>query len=222
MKRKYMMLSALYGMMFLAAFTVTSCGKDELSVSTVKESEETTETTTEELTETTMEATAETPVETSQDEKVSVYVCGAVQQEGVYTLDADSRIQDALDMAGGYSEDAAHGVINLAEKLTDGMQIYFPTEQEISETGGLPNGTEKDNWVASRGSDGEQDSTLVNINTADAETLKTLPGIGDSKAKDIISYRDSNGPFGDVQDIKNVSGIGESTFEKLKPYITVK
>ena len=249
MKKRISVYFELSVLMILSILLATSCGKDELSISTVKEKEEASEDETDNAEEKVSqeesgesrsegiiaaESTAEEAVEekaVEENSEVSVYVCGAVVSEGVYTLAADARIEDALERAGGYSEDAAHGAINLAERLTDGMKIYFPTEQEISEGGGTWQTKDASNGSNSlSGSEGMSgsgdlsglDGSLVNINTADAKTLETLPGIGEGKARDIINYRDTNGPFGDVQDIKNVSGIGESTFAKLSPYITVK
>ena len=253
MKKRISVYFELSVLMILSILLATSCGKDELSISTVKEKEEASEKVTDNEKEkvsqeesgesrsegiVAAESTAEEAVEekatedvAEENSEVSVYVCGAVVSEGVYTLAADARIEDALERAGGYSEDAAHGAINLAERLTDGMKIYFPTEQEISEGGGTWQTKDASNGSNSlSGSEGMSgsgdlsgpDGSLVNINTADAKTLETLPGIGEGKARDIINYRDTNGPFGDVQDIKNVSGIGESTFSKLSPYITVK
>ena len=247
MKKRISVYFELSVLMILSILLATSCGKDELSISTVKEKEEASEKVTDNEKEkvsqeesgesrsegiVAAESTAEEAVEekatedvAEENSEVSVYVCGAVVSEGVYTLAADARIEDALERAGGYSEDAAHGAINLAERLTDGMKIYFPTEQELSEAGGAWQTKDASNGSNSlSGSEGLSglDGSLVNINTADAKTLETLPGIGEGKARDIINYRNTNGPFGDVQDIKNVSGIGESTFSKLSPYITVK
>ena len=131
-------------------------------------------------------------------------------QEGVYELPAGSRISDALLMAGGYDENALHGYVNLAEMLEDGERIYFPDYQELEELGIVP--------ISSTES---SESGLVNINTADAEMLKTLPGIGDAKAADIIAYREEHGAFSSIEDIKNVSGIGESIYNRISSGITV-
>ena len=141
--------------------------------------------------------------------------------EGVYTLPTGSRVSDALEMAGGYSDDAFRGYINLASVLTDGERIYFPTINEVEDTS---NPLTKELYYGNGVPDGSSESggeELVNINTAGAEELKSLPGIGDSKARDIIAYRDEHGVFGSIEELKNVSGIGESTFNKLKPYITI-
>ena len=144
------------------------------------------------------------------EDTITVYVCGAVVQEGVYELPAGSRISDALLMAGGYDENALHGYVNLAERLEDGERIYFPDYQELEELGIVP--------ISSTES---SESGLVNINTADAEMLKTLPGIGDAKAADIIAYREEHGAFSSIEDIKNVSGIGESIYNRISSGITV-
>ena len=153
---------------------------------------------------------ADTEDVVASEDTITVYVCGAVVQEGVYELPAGSRISDALLMAGGYDENALHGYVNLAERLEDGERIYFPDYQELEELGIVP--------ISSTES---SESGLVNINTADAEMLKTLPGIGDAKAADIIAYREEHGAFSSIEDIKNVSGIGESIYNRISSGITV-
>ena len=198
---------------------LSACSGEDISIETVKEP---TESPSEEVTgEAESESTdstdnEETASESENPETIYVYVCGAVKNEGVYELKADSRVTDALDMAGGYRDDAFRGYVNLAEKLSDGQRIYIPTEQEV----------EKDKIVISTGlgADGSEDPGSdgpVNINLADRDQLKTLSGIGDSKAEDIIAYRESSGGFGSIEDIKNVSGIGDATFNRIKDRITV-
>ena len=153
---------------------------------------------------------ADTEDVVASEDTITVYVCGAVVQEGVYELPAGSRISDALLMAGGYDENALHGYVTLAEKLDDGERIYFPDYQELEELGIVP--------ISSTES---SESGLVNINTADAEMLKTLPGIGEAKAADIMAYREEHGAFSSIEDIKNVSGIGESIYNRISSGITV-
>ncbi len=174
---------------------------------------------------------------TKSDEKpetVYVYVCGAVMNEGVYELPGDSRIKDALEMSGGYSEDAYRGYVNLAEGLYDGERIYFPTVQEVND--GAPAGVSGENGNAGgKGTDVSSESgatgsggyssderSKVNINSAGKEELMTLPGIGESKAEDILSYRETEGGFGSIEDIQNVSGIGAATFSRLKDRIDIR
>ena len=150
---------------------------------------------------------------------VYVYVCGCVNNEGVYKLRDDERIDDALRAAGGYSEGAARGVINLAAKITDGQKIYFPSESEIENGTYNPEGENISDDISS--DNGSSDDGRININNASKEELMTLSGIGEGKAEDIISYREMYGDFSCIEDIKKVSGIGDATFEKLKSQITV-
>ena len=174
--------------------------------------------------------TSESTCNTSESEEnynndIYVYVCGAVAEEGVYKLSADDRVCDALDKAGGLNEDAAAGYINLAEKLSDGERIYFPTQPEVDEN--LVPEMEV-NGMADPASDGKtseesgQSDGLVNINTATREQLMTLPGIGEAKADMIISYRDEHGCFNSIEDIMNISGIKTGVYNKIKDHITVQ
>ena len=142
----------------------------------------------------------------AEEKLLTVYVCGAVVHPGVYELPAQSRVYEAVALAGGMSEEAALTAVNQAELLADEQMIVIPTvEEQQAETAGT----------------GMDEQGIVNINTADLEELKTLPGIGDSKARSIISYREKNGAFGAVQDIKNVDGIGDGVFAKLEGCIKV-
>ncbi len=169
--------------------------------------------------------------ETASDSgRLCVYVCGAVVNEGVYELPPDSRVSDALRMAGGYSDEALKGYVNLAEKLNDGERIYIPNKIEIDDLNILIDQDASASKGASKGASEEETETgskssedgMVNINTADAETLQTLPGIGETKATEIIAYRDEHGAFGSIEDIKNVSGIGEGTFSRISSRIKVE
>lgn len=142
-----------------------------------------------------------------------VHVCGAVKDPGVYQLEAESRIYQAVAMAGGFCEDADGDYLNQADRVLDGMKIYVPTVEETENAGNL------NDWAKSGGM--EQESLLVNVNTADETLLCTLPGIGSSKAKSIIAYREKNGVFQKIEDIMNVEGIKEGLFQKIKDSITV-
>lgn len=151
----------------------------------------------------------------SQATTIFVQVAGAVKSPGVYELSSTARVFEAIDAAGGLLDTADDYDINQAKALLDGEKIYVYTVEErqlASQTGLL--GVES---VSSS----EAGASLVNINTATAEELKTLPGIGDSKANQIISYRDSNGSFSSIEDIKNVNGIGDSIFSQIQSLITV-
>ncbi len=142
---------------------------------------------------------AEEALRESPTEMVSVYVCGAVRNPGVVELPADSRVEAALEAAGGFDG-------NLAAKVTDGEMLYFPTRQEADVR-------QQEREAAQAG--------LININTADAAALCTLPGIGEARARDIISCRESEGPFESCEDIMKVPGIKDSVYEKIKDKITV-
>ncbi len=158
--------------------------------------------------------------------RLVVHLCGAVNNPGVYEFDADSRIIDGIASAGGLTDAACADALNLAMPLTDGSRIYVPSVDEMSQDGagtivGTGDGTEA--FISVPASDGQAGSNgLVNINTADADRLMTLTGIGKSKAEKIIAYRQSNGPFKSIEDIMNVSGIKQAGFDKIKDSITVR
>lgn len=143
-----------------------------------------------------------------------VHICGAVKDPGVYTLEENSRIYQAIEKAGGFREDADSDYLNQADMITDGMKIYVPTEAEVEESGS------SGAWMESAGA-AAADSRLVNINTAGEELLCTLPGVGSIKAKSIIAYREDNGAFQKIEDIMNVEGIKDGLFQKIKDSITV-
>ena len=142
-----------------------------------------------------------------EPEAYAVYVCGAVVSPGVYELPAGSRVYEAIRLAGGTTKEAAQTSVNQAELLTDGQMIVIPTKEEQQ--------------AQSVAEEARLDG-LVNINTAGMEELKTLPGIGDSKARSIIAYREKNGAFGAIEDIKNVDGIGEGIYAKLEGCMKVE
>ena len=139
--------------------------------------------------------------------QIAVHVCGAVERPGVYYFSEDARVIAAIEAAGGFSEEASTDYLNLAAILSDGEQIYVPTTEE-----------EK----CYRESREEASRQLIDINTAGKEILMTLPGIGESRALDIISYREKEGAFGSVSDIMKVSGIKQSVFDKICDMICVK
>ena len=149
------------------------------------------------------------------EEAVRVYVCGAVVNEGVYELSAGNIVDDALEMAGGYRSDAYRGYVNLAAPVTDGMRIYFPTEAEMTEA------VLSDTDGSSTIDDSTNHDDKVNINTADKNELTKLPGIGESRAEDIIRYREENGKFKSINEIMNVNGIKEGIFNKIRDLITI-
>ena len=155
----------------------------------------------------------------SQENKATeiyVHVCGKVVKPGVYELEEDARLCDAIEAAGGYSNKADKEYLNLAEKVTDGQKIYVPGKDEIKENEQTSAETQNNTNEYKA-----QDSNKVNINTASREELMTISGIGEAKADSIIAYRSENGSFSSIEDIKNVSGIGDGLFSKMKEYITI-
>lgn len=143
---------------------------------------------------------------TVEVQTIYVYVCGAVVNPGVYELPEGSRINAALQAAGGFTEEAGRDYLNLAAKVSDGEKIYFPTAAEAEEL-------ERAEEAAQKG--------LVNINTATVSQLMDLPGIGEARAKDIIAYREENGDFKSAEELMKVPGIKESMYAKLSDRIIV-
>ena len=136
--------------------------------------------------------------------KCFVQVSGAVNSPGVYELSGEPRIFHAILMAGGLREDAEVSSLNQAEKISDGQKIVIKTRDEAAMEAAV-----------------SADDGKVNINTADAKTLMTLPGIGESKANSIIKYRESKGSFNSIEDIKNISGIKDGVYNKIADSIKV-
>ncbi len=153
---------------------------------------------------------------------IRVYVCGKVMYPGVYTLQEGDRVVDALNMAGGMSPDADAQALNLARMLMDEEQIIVYSVEEISELNASGAGG-SDACAQSYGdvnSAAEADGR-VNLNTADAEELMSLPGIGQSRAEAIIAWRQENGAFGSIEDIMLISGIKGAIFSQIKDKIRV-
>ncbi|MFS0644162.1 helix-hairpin-helix domain-containing protein [Siminovitchia sp. 179-K 8D1 HS] len=151
------------------------------------------------------------------NEPMYVDVKGAVKTPGLYRVEEGDRMIDAITLAGGLTDKADEKQLNFAQKVHDEMVIYVPEKGEKPEdypqTGQQSGGSQ-----AASGQEGGK----VNINKADASQLETLPGIGPAKAKAILDYREQQGGFKQEEDLKNVSGIGEKTFEKLQDSITVR
>lgn len=154
--------------------------------------------------------------EAFQEEKIIIYITGEVNKEGVIELPEGSRIADAIEKAEGVTENANLKNVNLAYALEDGQKIYIPNKNEeetiITEfTEGIVND-----------SDDVKQNKSININKADINELQTLNGIGESLAQSIIKYREENGNFKTIEDVKNVPGIGENKFENIKENIKIK
>lgn len=154
------------------------------------------------------EVNKEEPLE---QDLITVDVKGAVKSPGIYDLPVGSRVNDAVQKAGGLTEQADSKSLNLAQKVSDEDLVYVPTKGEESASqqagSGAPSSTSKDK--------------KVNLNKASLEELKQVKGLGGKRAQDIIDHRETNGKFKSVDELKKVSGIGAKTIEKLKDYVTV-
>lgn len=176
----------IFGCLFLCVL-FTGCKKEENMLETMSFSQE--------------EGSLETESRTSF---VYVHVCGCVVNPGVYELSEGSRVFEAIEAAGGFTEEAAEDSLNLAAVLSDGDQIRIPDKEEAEEMA-----------LAPSVSDG-----MVNINTAGLSELMTLPGVGESRAQTILSYRETNGPFEAPEDLMKIPGIKSAVFEKMKSKVT--
>lgn len=177
--------------------------------------------------------------------EIAVHICGAVNQPGVYYLKENQRLYEAVAKAGGFREDADEDYLNQALILEDGMKVVVPTiaettvknemkeigleEKEESLSKSILTAQESEKTALEEGFLHKKEGTdviaaqesKIDLNTADETLLCTLPGIGESRAKSIIAYRQENGPFRSPEDVMNVSGIKEAAYEKIKDYIMV-
>ena len=151
----------------------------------------------------------EETTEVVEQDLITVDVKGAVKSPGIYDLPVGSRVNDAVQKAGGLIDNADSKSINLAQKISDEALVYVPTKEEAANQESYSNAT------------GNKETKKVNINKASLEELKQVKGLGGKRAQDIIDYRESKGTFRSVDDLKKVSGIGAKTIEKLKEYVTV-
>lgn len=158
-----------------------------------------------------------------QVQTVQVYLCGAVNRPGVYSVIKGTILNDAVEKAGGFAPDAAVARLNLVFEINANTSFYIPTIEEASagnpQDAGVIRGKGEFIWGSEDSSQGKT-SGKVNINTADMAALQTLPGIGEATARTIIEYRNKN-PFKKPEDLKKVSGIGDAKFERVKAFITV-
>jgi competence protein ComEA len=199
---------------------------------------------------------SETPEEASdsdaEQQEICVHVCGAVVNPGVYVLSAGSRVYEAVDAAGGFTEEAHKSYVNQAQKLPDGVQLVIPTVEQVEEVqqaeaqgqadaGAAEENTAETSFVAMRigiieaesvdtaetatgtatASSLSGDDGKININTASESELCSIPGIGTTRAAAILAYRQEHGSFQSIEDIMNVSGIKQGTYDKIKDSIKV-
>ena len=226
MKRKINRYITIIIALFL--FFMTACAKDaviytdteNLSTTSLEESETVLE-----------ESEPPTDIAILEDRKnIMIHICGAVVHPGVYELPENSRMIEAIELAGGFTDDASADYINLAQTLTDGSKVIIPTVAQVEKIGEMNSVDSdsfqtviEDSYTTKSNDSGGKNTALskVNINTADETELGTLTGIGQSRAKSIIAYREENGNFRTVEDIMKVSGIKQGSYDKIKEQITV-
>ena len=153
------------------------------------------------------------------ENKIVIHITGEVEEEGVIELEKGARISDAIEEAGGTTEEADLSNVNLAYSLSDGQKVKIPNINEKDEEIIVVEEKAGDNIIIEGNKSKEE---KININKAAQTEIETLPGIGPSTALKIITYRNEHGKFKNIEDIKNVSGIGESKFENIKEYICVE
>lgn len=193
--------------------SLTACGEQvrlETGKETARQEEQKTET---------GETTGESEAASQTEAQIVVHVCGAVANPGVYRLPEGSRAEDAVQLAGGMTGEAAADYLNLAGVLTDGEKLVVPYRSDIPDGGQY--GEDGFGQAGSVGVSGEAD-TRVDLNHADQAALMTLPGIGEARAAAILAYRESHGPFQSPEEIMNVSGIKQAAYEKLKDQIVIR
>lgn len=202
---KKMLMSAAF---LIQAFLLCACGRSGAVI--ITESAVITEAGSDDTTVTDISVDGDSASHGLENEQVAIHVCGAVEQPGVYYLSAGSINQDAVNMAGGFTDGAATDYVNLAEKIEAGGKLYIPYEEDlVNDT----IGSQETDMTAG------DSSVKVNINTASKEELMTLTGIGEGKACAIITYRDEHGDFKCIEDIMQVPGIKEATYESIRDSI---
>lgn len=167
-------------------------------------------------------------------DRIYVHICGCVKEPGLYMVDRSFRVGEAVRQAGGFTKEADQSAINQAAVLEDGMQLYVPSKQETREGAEKSSGLFGDDKETGKEASGKSavsekkdplsetaGTERININEASLLELTSLSGIGQTRAESIVAYREKNGPFSSIEDIKNVSGIGDGIFEKIKDCIEV-
>ena len=193
---------ALGGFFMLKPSTQTSVKETNLQAEVAAVSKETS---------TEKEVKKEEKEESPEQDLITVDVKGAVKSPGIYDLPVGSRVHDAVQKAGGLTEEADSKSLNLAQKVSDEALVYVPTKGEEVASQQIGSGT-----TASTSKEKK-----INLNKASLEELKQVKGLGGKRAQDIIDHREANGKFKSVDELKKVSGIGAKTIEKLKDYVTV-
>lgn len=164
----------------------------------------------------------DTKKEETEEDKIVVHVTGAVKNEGVVEVKENARINDVIAAAGGLADDVDLKNVNLAYIVEDGQKIYIPSikdNEENRDDGEIVTENAGENVLKEEEESGK--NSVININTANIEALTAIPGVGSATAEKIVTYRKENGKFKTVEDIKNVSGIGDKKYEAIKDYISV-
>ncbi len=193
-QKKYMKLAIILIAFLLAGtiYCLSTSDKEAAEWESMRETEQS------------AEETKETIMQT--EKMIYVHICGEVNQPGVYSVPEGFRVYELLEMAGGATSQGAPDAMNLADIIKDGERIVIPSMEEAASMAVSESG---------------ESTGLVNLNTASINQLMTLPGIGESKAKDIVRYREENGGFQSIEDIMKISGIKEAVFQKIRSLITV-
>lgn len=229
--KRYKLLCRVAGICCAMLLIFSGCGDPGSAVVIqVSAGAETEETQTPVPAETEETQTQVPPMGTSETETAAipgiiVHICGQVENPGVYELPEGSRVWDAVQAAGGFSEDADPDAVNLAVSLADGCKVTIPSQGETA--GGAEDwyedqaaGQTAGRSAASAAENAGGAGGLIDINRATASELTAIPGIGEVRAAAIVAYRETYGPFHTVEEIMNVTGIKEGLFGKIKGYIT--
>lgn len=195
--------------------SLIACGKNETTLVTKEETQIESDVILEEAT----QSPEKTDKISEESEKLCyVHISGAVSHPGVITLKEGSHVFEAIELAGGFLATADEDYVNQALKITDGIQIYIPTVEEVEQ--GTVAKNQSDGKVVVKGN--EKSSGKICLNTATIEELCTLSGIGKSRAEAILQYREEQGAFSTIEEIKNIAGIKDGLFDKIKDKITVQ
>lgn len=223
--KKFFYVLIVYILLSIFSVSCSLLEKEEISFEAEEEKNSTGKEEKEETREREDNTEKATSLEKTKSNLLYVYICGQVKNPGVYSLEAGKRVNDAVNLAGGFTKEAALESLNLARQVADGEQIYVMSKEEAATSqtiaSQMPNSSENVNGEAENSISSEETRTKVNINTASREELMTLSGIGQAKADSIIAYRQANGPFQSIEEIKLIEGIKDGIFLKIKDQITI-
>ncbi len=217
LNRKKAGILVLILVILIVSLCLASCSKGKEDLVDLTAEESTAEISAESTQTTETADPVKTPAE-EEDSSICIYICGAVNNPGVYELSGGARVFEAVEAAGGLTADAAEGAVNQAALLNDGDMITIPTAEEM-ESAATQGGITP---AGSAAAVSDSSSGKININTAGSEELQKIPGVGPSKAQSIIDYREEHGAFTSPEDLMKITGIKEKTYEKMKDSICVR